>query len=62
LPSSTLASRSLGRTLASRQTEPKLSFFLSGLPLWAAMSLLVVLPTIAAMCGLILIRRRVGLE
>jgi Na+/melibiose symporter-like transporter len=62
LPSSTLASRSLGRTLASRQWEPKLSFFLSGLPLWAAASLLVVLPTIAAMCGLILIRRRVGLE
>ena len=39
-----------------------MSLFLSGLPLWAAASLLVVLPTIAAMCGPILIRRRVGLE
>ena len=31
-----------------------MSLFLSGLPLWAAASLLVVLPTIAAMCGPIL--------
>jgi hypothetical protein len=38
------------------------SLFLSGLPLWAATMLLVVLPTMAAMCGPILMRRRIGLE
>ena len=40
----------------------KLSHFLSSLPLWIATLLLVVLPTSAAMCGPVLIRRRVGLE
>ena len=34
-----------------------MSLFLSGLPLWAQMLVLVVLPTIAAMCGPILLRR-----
>jgi Protein of unknown function (DUF4239) len=38
------------------------SLFLSGLPLWAASILILVLPTIAAMCGPILVRRRIGLE
>ncbi len=39
-----------------------MSLFLSGLPLWAAALLLVVLPTIVAMYGPVLMRRRVGLE
>ncbi len=39
-----------------------MSLFLSGLPLWAAAILLVVLPTIAAMCGPVLMRHRIGLE
>jgi hypothetical protein len=38
------------------------SLFLAGLPLWVAAILLVVLPTIAAMCGPLLVRRQVGLE
>src|ERR1700737_5176904 len=38
------------------------SLFLAGLPLWVAAILLVVLPTIAAMCGPVLMRRRIGLE
>jgi Protein of unknown function (DUF4239) len=36
--------------------------FLSSLPLWTAATLLVILPTAAAMCGPVLIRRRVALE
>ena len=36
--------------------------FLSGLPLWQAMLLVVVLPTIIAVCGQIIVRRTVGLE
>lgn len=40
----------------------RVSLILSGLPLWAAAMLLVVIPTIAAMCGPVLIRRRIGLE
>jgi hypothetical protein len=36
--------------------------FLSGLPLWAAILLLVVLPTIIAMCGPTVVRRVVSLE
>jgi hypothetical protein len=47
---------------ASRGKEPKVSLFLSGLPLWAATILLVVLPTMAAMCGPVLMRRRISLE
>ena len=39
-----------------------MSLFLSGLPLWIAAILLVVLPTIAAMCGPVLMRRQIGLE
>ena len=39
-----------------------MSLFLSGLPLWVAAILLVVVPTIAAMCGPVLMRRRIGLE
>jgi hypothetical protein len=38
------------------------SLFLAGLPLWVAAILLVILPTIAAMCGPVLLRRRIGLE
>jgi hypothetical protein len=38
------------------------SIFLAELPLWAAAILLVVLPTIAAMCGPVLMRHRIGLE
>ncbi|MGH6835374.1 MAG: hypothetical protein ACREC9_07455 [Methylocella sp.] len=37
-----------------------MSLFLSGLPLWIAAILLVVLPTIAAMCGPVLTHRRIG--
>ena len=39
-----------------------MSLFLAGLPLWVAAILLVVLPTIAAMCGPALMRRQIGLE
>jgi Na+/melibiose symporter-like transporter len=38
------------------------TLYLSGLPLWAATFLLVILPTTAAMCGPMLIRRRISLE
>jgi hypothetical protein len=72
MPSSTQASRSIGlcrnrlrqysQPHTSRQREQKVSLFLAGLPLWVAAILLVVLPTIAAMCGPVLMRRRVGRE
>jgi hypothetical protein len=74
MPSSTQASRSIGghagRTgcdstrsrTSSRQREQTVSLFLAGLPLWVAAILLVVLPTIAAMCGPVLMRRRIGLK
>ncbi len=39
-----------------------MSLFLSRCPLWFAAILVVVLPTIVAMCGPVLIRRRVALE
>jgi hypothetical protein len=39
-----------------------MSLFLSGLPLWITAILLVVIPTIIACCGLILVRRHVGLQ
>ena len=39
-----------------------MSLFLSGLPLWIAAILLVVFPTIAAMCGPVLMHRRIGFE
>ncbi|MGQ0443955.1 MAG: bestrophin-like domain [Beijerinckiaceae bacterium] len=39
-----------------------MALFLVELPLWVAAILLVVLPTIAAMSGPVLIRRRIGLE
>lgn len=39
-----------------------MSLFLSGLPLWLTAILLVVAPTILAMCGPVLMRRRIGLE
>ncbi|HSY45310.1 MAG TPA: DUF4239 domain-containing protein [Steroidobacteraceae bacterium] len=39
-----------------------MSLFLSALPLWITAILLVVIPTIIACCGLILVRRHVGLE
>jgi hypothetical protein len=45
-----------------RAKGQKVSLFLAGLPLWVAAILLVVLPTIAAMCGPLLMRRRIGLE
>jgi hypothetical protein len=38
------------------------SLWLAGLPLWIAAVFLVLLPTTAAMCGPVLIRRRIGLE
>jgi hypothetical protein len=38
------------------------SLWLAGLPLWIAAIFLVLLPTAAAMCGPVLIRRRIGLE
>jgi hypothetical protein len=72
MPSSTQASRSIGlcrnrlrqysQPRTSHQREQKVSLFLAGLPLWVAAILLVVLPTIAAMCGPVLMRRRVGRE
>ena len=39
-----------------------MSLWLAGLPLWIAAIFLVLLPTAAAMCGPVLIRRRIGLE
>jgi hypothetical protein len=36
--------------------------FLSGLPLWAGILLLVVLPTVIAMCGPVVVRRAVSIE
>jgi hypothetical protein len=36
--------------------------FLSGLPLWAGILLLVVVPTVIAMCGPVLVRRSVSVE
>jgi hypothetical protein len=39
-----------------------MSLYLSGLPLWIAAFLLVIIPTAIAMCGPVLIRRRVALE
>lgn len=36
--------------------------FLSGLPNWAAILLIVVIPTIAAMSALVLLRRKIALE
>ena len=36
--------------------------FLAGLPLWQAMLLVVVLPTVAAICGQIIVRKSVELE
>ena len=47
---------------SSRQREQTVSLFLAGLPLWVAAILLVVLPTIAAMCRPVLMRRQIGLE
>jgi Na+/melibiose symporter-like transporter len=38
------------------------SLYLSALPLWVAATILVVIPTAIAMCGPVLIRRKVGLE
>jgi len=38
-----------------------MSLFLAGCPLWVTAILLVILPSIAAMWGLVLVRRRVGL-
>jgi len=35
---------------------------LAGLPVWLAAILLVVVPTIAAMCGPVLMHRRIGFE
>ncbi|MGH6851506.1 MAG: hypothetical protein ACREDD_13850, partial [Methylocella sp.] len=37
-----------------------MSLFFSGLPLWIAAILLVALPTITAMCGPVLMHRRIG--
>jgi hypothetical protein len=39
-----------------------MSLFLSARPLWLTTILLVILPTLAAMSGLILVRKRVGLH
>jgi hypothetical protein len=36
--------------------------FLAGLPLWQAMLLVVILPTVAAICGQIIVRKSVELE
>jgi hypothetical protein len=49
-------------SLTPRQRELPVSLFLSGLPTWAAAILLVIAPTIAAMCGPVLMRRRIGLD
>jgi hypothetical protein len=42
--------------------EQKVSLFLSACPRWVAAILVIVIPTVAAMFGPILIRRRVGLQ
>ncbi len=39
-----------------------MSLFLAGVPLWLGALLIVILPTLLAMCGPILVRRRFGLE
>lgn len=39
-----------------------MSLFLSGCPQWITAILLVIVPTIAAMCGPVVVRRHVGLE
>jgi predicted membrane chloride channel (bestrophin family) len=38
------------------------SLFLAGCPLWLGTFLLVILPTIAAMCGMVLVRHWIGFE
>jgi hypothetical protein len=38
------------------------SLFLSGCPLWLTAILILILPTIVAMAGLVLVRRSIGLE
>ena len=35
-----------------------MSLFLAGVPLWLGALLVVILPTLASMCGPILVRRR----
>ena len=39
-----------------------MSHFLSGLPLWALIALIVIVPTALAMTAQVLIRRWVGIE
>ncbi len=45
-----------------RAEEPKVSLFLSGLPLWAALILVVVLPTLVVMGGLVVSHRAIQTE
>ena len=47
---------------ARLKMETGVSFFLSSLPLWLAMALIVVLPTATAMAAQLLIRKSVGAE
>ena len=39
-----------------------MSLFLAGVPVWLGALLVVILPTLLAMCGPILVRRRFSLE
>ena len=46
----------------SQEGKQNLMLYLAGLPLWEAILLVVVLPTIIAVCGQIVVRKSVGLE
>jgi hypothetical protein len=45
-----------------QEGKQNLMLYLAGLPLWEAILLVVVLPTIIAVCGQIVVRKSVGLE
>ncbi len=49
-------------TVRAGAKETRLSYFLSSLPLWLLIAIIVVTPTVLAMGAQILIRKRVGLD
>jgi Protein of unknown function (DUF4239) len=46
----------------SQEGKQNSMLYLAGLPLWQAILLVVILPTIIAVCGQLLVRKSVGLE
>ena len=46
----------------SQEGKQNSMLYLAGLPLWEAILLVVILPTIIAVCGQLLVRKSVGLE